>query len=148
MNHVRRLTSAAGDGKRIAVIVGRKARHALLVLPADSHRLDIVVSRYAGADVSGPAIRASSFDEALAQAITAQVDRVYVLGGGELFREALGHFRCTDLHYTRVDGEFPGADTFFPDFETNAAWSCRPAATQHHDNGFDYRIEHWSRFAP
>jgi hypothetical protein len=31
--------------------------------------------------------------------------------------------------------------------ETNAAWTCGPTPTQHHDNGFDYRIEHWSRFA-
>jgi dihydrofolate reductase len=70
-----------------------------------------------------------------------------VLGGSELYGEALGHFRCTELHYTRVDSESPGADTFFPDFEADAAWTCGPEATQHHDNGFDYRIEHWSRFA-
>jgi hypothetical protein len=32
------------------------------------------------------------------------------------------------------------------DFEASAGWTCAPGATQHHDNGFDYRIEHWSRF--
>lgn len=52
----------------------------------------------AKADVPVPVIRSSSFDEALARATAAQVDRVYVLGGGELFREALGHLRCIDLH--------------------------------------------------
>ncbi|HEX7840447.1 MAG TPA: hypothetical protein VF469_23370 [Kofleriaceae bacterium] len=56
-------------------------------------------------------------------------------------------FAASTCTYTRIDSEFAGADTFFPDFEASAAWSCRPMPTQHHDNGFDYRIEHWSRFA-
>lgn len=91
-------------------------------------------------------LRASSFDEALERATAAQVGQVYVFGGGELYREALGHFRCTEIHCTRVDGEFPGADTFFSDFETNTAWTRDPEPTRHHDNGFDYGIERWSRF--
>jgi dihydrofolate reductase len=69
-----------------------------------------------------------------------------VIGGGRLYREALGHFRCTEIHYTRVDGESAGADVFFDGFEATAAWTRAPAPTHHQDNGFDYRIEHWSRF--
>lgn len=146
-NHLRGLMSSAGDGNRIAVIRGRKTWQVLPALSPVPHRLDIVVTRNAAYEVPAHVHLASSFDRALDRATAAQVDRVYVFGGGELYGEALGHFRCADLHYTRVDGEVPGADTFFPDFETNPAWSCRPTPTQHHDNGFDYRIEHWSRFA-
>lgn len=79
------------------------------------------------------------------QAVASQAGRVFVLGGAALYREALGHFRCTTIHYTRVDFEFPGADALFPEFEPSGAWSCDPAPTSHHDNGFDYRIERWQR---
>jgi len=147
MEHLRRLVSTPGDGSRIAVILGRKTWQALPALPTSPGRVDIVVTRDAACGVPAPANRAASFDEALATATAAEVDKVYVLGGGELYGEALGHFCCTDVHYTRVDSKSPGADTFFPDFETNAVWACGPMPTQHHDNGFDYRIEHWSRFA-
>jgi dihydrofolate reductase len=146
VKHLRTLASAGDGRQRSAVIMGRKAWQALPPLPPLPQRLDIVVTRNGQYDVPTHVLRASSFDEALHKAASASVDRVYVFGGGELYREALGHFRCTDLHYTRVDGEFPGADTFFADFEATAAWIRAVDPTQHHDNGFDYRLERWSRF--
>jgi dihydrofolate reductase len=147
VDHLRRLASDTADGNSIAVVMGRKAWRTLPVLAASPRRLDIVVTRDATRDVPGHVHRASSFDAAVGKAVAEHADRVYVLGGGELYREALGHFRCTGIHYTRVEFEFPGADTFFPEFEADVAWTCAPTAMQHHDNGFDYRIERWSRFA-
>jgi dihydrofolate reductase len=127
--------------------MGRTTWQVLPALPESPHRVDIVVTRSPGWDVPVRAHRASSFDAVIGKATAEGVDRIYVLGGGELYREALGHFRCTDIHYTRVDMECRGADTFFPEFEADASWACGPTATQHHDNGFDYRMERWSRFA-
>lgn len=146
MDHVRRLARGAVDGSRTAVIMGRRAWQVLSALPASSRRVDIVVTRSSSFDAPGHVDRASSFDAAIGKAAAKGVDRIYVLGGGGLYREALGHFRCTAIHYTRVDAEFPGADTFFPEFESDSAWTCAPSSSQHHDNGFDYRIERWSRF--
>jgi dihydrofolate reductase len=146
MDHVRRLASAAADGSRAAVIMGRKAWQVLPALPASSQRVDIVVTRGELPAMPADVYRAVSFDAAIGKAVAEHVDRIYVLGGGELYREALGHFRCTEIHYTRVDTECPGADTLFPEFEGDKSWTCAPSPTQHHDNGFDYRIERWSRF--
>jgi dihydrofolate reductase len=146
LDHVRRLASAA-VGSRAAVIMGRKSWQVLPALPASPHRVDIVVTRSQKCDAPAHVHRASSFDAAIGKAATEHAERIYVLGGGELYREALGHFRCTEIHYTRVDTECPGADTFFPAFEGDKVWTCAPSVTQHHDNGFDYRIERWSRFA-
>lgn len=126
--------------------MGRKAWQVLPALPASSQRVDIVVTRGELPDVPADVYRAVSFDAAIGKAAAEHVDRIYLLGGGELYREALGHFRCTGIQYTRVDTECPGADTFFPEFEGDKAWTCAPSPTQHHDNGFDYRIERWSRF--
>jgi dihydrofolate reductase len=128
------------------VIMGRKTWQVPPVLPMSSHRVDIVVTRSPSCDAPVHAHRASSFDAAVGKAAAERVDRIYVLGGGELYREALGHFRCTEIHYTRVDTGCPAADTFFPEFEADKAWTCAPSPSEHHDNGFDYRIERWSRF--
>jgi len=46
-----------------------------------------------------------------------------------------------------VETESPGADVTFPDFEATGAWASAAETTHHHDNGYDYRIEHWRRFA-
>jgi dihydrofolate reductase len=93
VDHLRALVGNARGTSRIAVIMGRKTARAFPRLPAAANRLELVVTRDATFDVSVPARRASSFDDALRIASAAQVDRVYVLGGGELYREALGHFR-------------------------------------------------------
>jgi dihydrofolate reductase len=117
VDHLRQL--ASGSGARTAVILGRKAWQAMQPRPPTPTRVDIVVTRNATHSAPDHVQLASSFDQALDRAAAARVDRIFVLGGGELYREALGHFRCTDLHYTRLEAEFPGADTVFP--------SSRPA---------------------
>jgi dihydrofolate reductase len=132
--------------ERCAVILGRKTWQKLPALPWSRRRLDIVVTRDPQLEVPNHLRRVSSFDAAVYDASSAGLERIYVLGGGELYDNALRHFRCTQIHYTRVDGEFPAADTWFPAFETDTAWCLEPTPTQHHDNGFDYRMERWARF--
>ncbi|MDA8793088.1 dihydrofolate reductase [Bacteriovoracaceae bacterium] len=43
--------------------------------------------------------------------------KLFVIGGGEIYSQFSDH--CTDFFITRVEGEFPQADTYFPkiDFE-------------------------------
>jgi dihydrofolate reductase len=139
--------TAAADGAKHAVLFGRKAWDALAGSPpALRGCLIFVGSRGSHPPLPAPVRPAASFDDALNQAVAANVDKVFVLGGGDLYREALGHFRCTTIHYTRVDREFPGADVTFPDFETSGGWALASDPTHHHDHGFDYRIECWQRF--
>ena len=60
---------------------------------------------------------ASSLDDALALIqVQEDVERVFVIGGGQLYREALGHAACGRLYVTRIGAEFE-CDTVFPDFE-------------------------------
>jgi dihydrofolate reductase len=149
-DHAARLieVTAAAPGATNAVILGRRTWDALAKHPPPLRGcLTFVVSRDSQLSLPAPARRATSLDDALIQAVASKVDKVFVLGGGELYREALEHFRCTALHYTRVDAEFPGADVTFPDFEATGAWNMAEGPTHHHDNGFDYRIERWRRFA-
>lgn len=140
--------TSATAGAPTAVILGRKTWEALGRQWAQLRGcLPIVVSQSPQLALTTPARRAASFDDALFQAVAANAARVFVLGGGALYREALGHFRCTTIHYTRVDAELTG-DVTFPEFEASGAWTPAAEPTSHHDNGFDYRIERWQRFEP
>lgn len=147
VHRIRGLAIPSKPGERIAAILGRKTWHAMPRLPAVAQRVEVVVTRRRDLEVPDHVIAAASFDDAVRAAIAANADRIVVLGGGALYREALAHFRCTELHYTRVDTEAPGADTWISSFDADPAWRSESTPTHHHDNGFDYQIERWSRFA-
>jgi dihydrofolate reductase len=95
------------------VIMGRKTWDSLPAkfkpLPG---RRNVVVTRNAvwradGADAA-PSLAA-------ALALVADADKVFVIGGGELYASALA--QADELVLTEIDAEFDGADTFFPAFD-------------------------------
>ena len=113
--HFKQVTAGA------PVIMGRKTWESLperfRPLPG---RRNIVVTRsddwaHDGVDT------AASLDDALRRAEVDAPDRIWVIGGGGLFREAIG--RADRLEVTELDLDVDG-DTFAPD---RSSW--RPAAT-------------------
>ena len=99
------------------VIMGRKTWESLperfRPLPG---RTNIVVTRQAAYAAEG-AIIASSLEEARAAAARAPgADEIFVIGGGELYREALPV--ADRLYLTLVDATAE-ADTLFPAYETD-----------------------------
>jgi dihydrofolate reductase len=107
LKHFRRVTLGC------PVIMGRKTWDSLperfRPLPG---RRNIVVTRQAAWQASG-AERAASLDEA--QALGSGADKVFVIGGGELYALALPH--ADELVLTEIDAMFDNADTFFPAFD-------------------------------
>jgi dihydrofolate reductase len=88
------------------VIMGRRTYEAIgKPLPG---RRNIVVSRDPGYSASGCEV-SPSFTDALVRAAGAA--EIMVIGGGEIYREALP--RAQRIYLTRVHGHFD-ADTFFP----------------------------------
>ncbi|MEM0983546.1 MAG: dihydrofolate reductase [Planctomycetota bacterium] len=134
-----------------AVIMGRKTYATLLKALPDRH--NIVVSRSIpeaeGADVAG------SIEEALAIAAAgprAEMGKVYIVGGGEIYALALRF--ADELDLTRVHGTFEG-DAFFPEFEggpgeAESDWTQVSAeaheADDRHSHGFTF--ERWIRGEP
>jgi dihydrofolate reductase len=108
--HMRELTM----GK--PVVMGRKT---WLSLPERFRplpgRRNVVVTRDAGFVAPG-AETARSLDEALAR--LASEPEVCVFGGGEIYAQALP--RADELQLTEVARVWPGADTFFPNFDRAA----------------------------
>ena len=95
------------------IVMGRKTYESIgRLLPG---RTSVIVTRERGYAVPG-ALVAHSLDAALVQCTDAE--EVFVIGGGELFAEALA--RAQRIYLTHVDLA-PPADTFFPPLDP-AQW--------------------------
>lgn len=96
-----------------AIIMGRKTYESTgRPLP---RRRNIVVSRRPGFVAPGCEVTAT-VDEAIA--LARQTDpRPFVIGGGEIYREALP--QVTRMYLTFIDRDVPG-DAFFPEYDADA----------------------------
>lgn len=121
-----------------AIVMGRKTWESIgQPLPG---RRNIVITRNpqylaAGAEV------VASLDEALA--LTGAAEEVFVIGGGELYVEAMP--RANRMLLSEIDAEFEG-DTFFPHFDRRQ-W--RETCREHHppasDENFGYSLVTYER---
>ena len=102
------------DGLPPTVIMGRKTYDSIpekfRPLP---QRRNVVISRQTDLDYAGAEI-AHSLQEAL-DLVAADAAPIYVIGGGQIYAEALEHPDCGDLFITHVDGT-DDCDVFFPDY--------------------------------
>ncbi|KAL7269047.1 hypothetical protein RUND412_008310 [Rhizina undulata] len=100
-----------------AVIMGRKTWDSLpprfRPLP---DRINIILSRNASLPLPPNVFPAASLDaalELLQSQVAAGVDKVFVIGGAEIYRAAMEHPSMENVLLTSVDGDFD-CDTFFP----------------------------------
>jgi dihydrofolate reductase len=90
------------------IIMGRKTYDSMgRVLP---NRTNIIISRQNNFQISG-AITAASLEDAL-QKVADKSSEVFIIGGAEIYRQALPI--AGKIYLTRVHGEFEG-DTFLPE---------------------------------
>ncbi|ODQ77602.1 hypothetical protein BABINDRAFT_163329 [Babjeviella inositovora NRRL Y-12698] len=135
MKYFRQVTSQASKpGHSNAVIMGRKTWESIPTkfrpLP---NRINVILTRTGtdalqGAD--GAALVAHSIDDALLQLQGKLVDKIFIIGGAEIYNSVIKDARTTRVLLTEVHAE--GAvemDTFldFPWFnEENAGWARAP----------------------
>ena len=100
----------------------------------------MIESRQTGYHVEG-AVTAGSLATAIAQC--GQDEEIFVIGGAELYREALT--LADKLYLTEVQGEF-AADAFFPEYD-HAAW--RELSRERHvtEQGLAYSFVVYDRLA-
>ncbi len=143
--HFRRVTSAAAEGARNAIVMGRKTWESTEVkgrpLPK---RLNVVISRGA-LEVPAGVVAARSLDEALAATSGADINATFVVGGAQIFEEAFPHAALRYVYLTRVLGRF-ACDTHIPDLDALGfradSWD---GACEAEDGGVRYRIERLAR---
>ena len=122
-----------------SLVMGRKTWDSIgRPLPG---RRNIVVTRDPGWQAAG-AERAATLEEALAAA--GDAERVFVIGGAEIFALALP--LADELELTEIDAEFP-ADAFFPAWN-RADFRKTSSETQTTPEGLVYRYTNYRRTTP
>jgi len=147
LQHFKRVTSAAREGKRAAVVMGRKTWESAEVagrpLP---RRLNVVVTRRTDLVVADGVRLAESLAAALAIAAkTSDVESTFVVGGAEIYREALAHPALRYVYLTRVELRC-GCDAHIPNLDEAGFVVDRWDGDQtFEENGVAFRIERLHR---
>lgn len=102
-----------------SIIMGRKTYQSIgRVLP---NRYNIVITRDKDFTIDGLRTSenfavVSSLEEALEKAKSSQnPEEIFIIGGGQIFREAIEKDLVDKLYLTLVEGDYE-ADAFFPDY--------------------------------
>lgn len=119
------------------MIMGRKTYESIgRPLPG---RTTIVVTRQAGWVVEG-VLTAADFDEALAMA-SALDDEVFVVGGAQVYAEALSREVVDTMIVTHIDAA-PVGDTYFPPVDWSAWTETR---SESFEGAPEFTITTWAR---
>ncbi|TMQ08881.1 MAG: dihydrofolate reductase [Deltaproteobacteria bacterium] len=138
LQHFKRITQAASEGQRNAVVMGRKTWESKEVAgrPLPS-RLNVVVSRGELAVPAGVVV-VHSLDEALS---VGDAETIFVVGGAGLIRAAIERPDLRFVYLTRIDQRFD-CDVRMPDLDARGfvrdAWDGEREAE---DFEVRYRIE-------
>ncbi len=117
LRHFKEITSETEfpDHKNI-VVMGRKTWDSLpqrfKPLP---NRLNVVLTRNQDLNLPQGVLCAHSLDALLNETrkITHKLERLFVIGGGEIFRQTISHPNCRRIYLTKIFRDFH-CDTFFP----------------------------------
>ena len=146
MAFYKRTTTSAPAGKQNPVIMGRKTYDSI---PAKFRplrdRVNIVLSRKVDY-VSDPGVRkADTLSEALVLAAQLpELHRIFVIGGGEVYREALLRADCKEVLLTRVHARFDCDTQLAP---LDSAFERTHRDGPHRDGDISYTFETYTRRA-
>lgn len=147
LKHFSEVTTVVQDpGKANAVIMGRKTWDSL---PPKSkplkNRLNIVLSREASLGLPQGVLLSNSLDEglALAQSIK-KVENVFVIGGANLFAQAINHPDCQTVYLTQIEQAFD-CDTFFPLEILQQNFKIAEQSRKLQENGLDFSYVAYAR---
>lgn len=117
LKYFKQITSEAGEGKRNAVIMGRKTWESIPKKRKPlAGRLNIVLTLQMQYDLPEGVLRAEDLDAALAVADgDATIDKLFVIGGAQVYEQAVKHPRCRRLFVTEIDATF-ACDRFLEAF--------------------------------
>jgi dihydrofolate reductase len=115
------------------VIMGRKTFESIgRALPS---RVNIVISR--GFNTAEEVAVAGSLEEAFKVAEETNLEKCFVIGGGQIYKALLPY--CRMCYLTQVYAQ-PECDTFFPDLDKLPQWKLYHSEPILNDDGTDYRF--------
>lgn len=121
------------------VIMGRKTYESIgKALP---NRINVVLSRRKIDD--NEIVQKSSLEEAIQYAKTATpyiLKDVYIIGGGQIYKEALEKGIVDEIILTRITTTVDDADTFFPKLDYDKDWTVKSVQSYEYGIGKTYDI--------
>jgi len=124
------------------VAMGRKSFESMDSKPLKG-RINIVITR--NKDFAAPgAVVVGSLKDAIFVAQEHDYKELMVLGGGEIYKEAMP--KADKIYITRVHAFFEDADTFFPDIDENK-WvrTSKEDFQTDEKHAYPYSFEVWER---
>ena len=119
------------------VILGRKTLDSFPGGKPLPRRRNIVITRNRTFAREGAEI-APSPEAALDLVSGTPEDRLWVIGGGSIYRALLP--RCRRVYLTKVDAAAEDADTFFPNLDQLPGWAAERVGEPMEENGLIYRF--------
>lgn len=118
------------------VIMGRKTYESIgRLLPK---RRNMIITR----NVDFKVENAEMFDSIDSALNSCSEEKVFIIGGSEIYRQAL--HKIEELHRTVIQSEFE-ADSWFPDFESQFKKVDKQYYVADEQNKYDYCFEKWIR---
>lgn len=139
-------TGVQDQQKTNAVIMGRKTWESL----PEKHkplknRVNIVLSRDEGLLLPLDVLLANSLDEALnLTSSLPEVEKVFVIGGANIFAQAIDHPDCQTVYLTQIDQTF-NCDTFFPKESLQKNFSLKSTSEDFEENGIKFSFKIFER---
>lgn len=126
------------------VIMGRKTFESMRAKPLPG-RINIIITRDINRYQENENLKiVDSLEQALAYAETTDCKEAFIIGGGEIYNQALP--KTDHIYLTRVEATFPDADTYFapidPEHFEMVDAHDHPADEKH---AFPFRFEKWDR---
>lgn len=133
--------------KQNAIIMGRKTWESLPKKPL-ANRRNVILSR-SSQDVKGIEVYPSLTTALSVLSREADVENVFVIGGGQVFTEALAHPGCQRVYLTLLDNEFE-CDAFFPvdmlfSDAGNAKWRMENISEQKEERNIGFTFIEFTR---
>lgn len=143
LRFLKTLTVTAAPGLTNAVVMGRRTWDSVpaTVRPLPG-RVNVVISR-APLALDPPSLHATSLDDALAQAGVPSIDRIFVIGGGQIYAQAFDHPLCRSIYLTRIHARFD-CDAHIPPLEGRFVLA-ETLEAEVHEQGLVYSIGRWDR---
>jgi len=143
MAHFKQVTTNASPGLKNAVIMGRTTWESLpMAFKPLPDRINVVLSR-SPLDLGQTSVLvATSLENALVTLQDQPVDNVFVIGGGQVYAQAISYPQCTKLYLTEIEGDF-GCDTFFPEIPADFKRVSESAPVN--ENGIVYRFTEYKK---
>ncbi len=137
LKYFKRITSDAAPGKRNAVIMGRKTWESIPEKRRPlAGRQNIVLTLQSQYELPEGVLKAGDLDAALSLADSDEtIEKLFVIGGAQVYEQAVKHARCRLLYVTEIDATFD-CDRFLADFPDRFRVQSRQEAEP--ENGTSY----------